>query len=189
MSGKMRGFVSINTTTNSAVCNRYKMKYDICKRCYASRFLSMRPHAERRFRKNLDTLKSGIIPDEYLPRFMPSEIIRFHSYGELANENHARNFFNIADASPKTVFTIWTKRYKLIQKVIEKIGKPANLILIYSNPSIDTSSVLPKYFDKTFNVKSKKSTAEIHCGKRKCIECMKCYILGDGTTVINEKLK
>ena len=67
--------------------------------------------------------------------------------------------------------------------------KPKNLILIFSNPKIDTIKSVPKHFDKIFNnVTGDNFKERQNCTGQKCIECMQCY-KHDGASVIVEKTK
>lgn len=68
-------------------------------------------------------------------------IVRFHSFGELLNMIHLNNFVRIAKALPKTTFALWSKRIDLIKKLKDK---PKNLILIYSTPRLDDSTLIPR---------------------------------------------
>ena len=190
-SGKMLGIPSLNTdtTTNDFCQAMYNSKADIiCRECYSMSMLTtFRKNCKPKFLNNSKYLSSKIHSREYLP-ICPSNVGRFHSHGELINSNHLYNLINICLNQPMTTFTLWTKRKNIVTRVLKNVDKPKNLILVYSNPYIDKLGVkLPKHFDKVFNNVSSR-TSDVNCD-RKCLECMKCYTLGEPTTQIIEVIK
>ena len=190
-SGKMLGIPSLNTdtTTNDFCQAMYKSKADIiCRECYSMSMLNtFRKNCKPKFQNNSEYLSTRVHPKEYLP-ICPSNVGRFHSHGELINSTHLYNIINICHNQPMTTFTLWTKRKNIVNRVLKNRKKPKNLILIYSNPYIDSLDVeLPKHFDKVFNNVSKDSS-NVNCSK-KCIECMMCYTIDNPTTQIIEVIK
>jgi len=135
--------------------------------------------------KNSILLKSNILKE--LPQFN-SLYVRFHGHGELINETHFINFLLIAQYNPKTTFSLFTKRHKLVKKVLETREKPQNLILVYSNPIKDrVTDKKPQNFDKVFNTVTQEN-AQDNCTGRKCIECLACYQFS-GDSVLVERVK
>ena len=191
-SGKMLGIPSLNTdtTTNDFCQGMYNSNKDnlICRECYSMSMLNtFRKNCKPKFLNNSKFLSEKVHPREYLP-ICPSTVGRFHSHGELINSIHLENILNICLNQPITTFTLWTKRKNIVNRVLKTRKKPKNLILIYSNPYIDSLDVeLPKHFDKVFNNVSK-HTSLVNCSK-KCLECMMCYTLGNKTTQIIEVKK
>ena len=191
-SGKMLGIPSLNTdTTSNKFCQgMYNSNKEnlICRECYSMSMLTtFRKNCKPKFLNNSKYLSSKIHSREYLP-ICPSNVGRFHSHGELINSNHLYNLINICLNQPMTTFTLWTKRKNIVTRVLKNVDKPKNLILVYSNPYIDKLGVkLPKHFDKVFNNVSSR-TSDVNCD-RKCLECMKCYTLGEPTTQIIEVIK
>ena len=190
-SGKMLGIPSLNTDTpsNKFCQGMYNSKQDIiCKECYSMSMLNtFRKNCRPKFINNSKYLSSKIHPREYLP-ICPSNVGRFHSHGELINSIHLENILNICLNQPMTTFTLWTKRSNIVSRVLKNRAKPKNLILVYSNKYIDRLDIkLPKHFDKVFNNVSSK-TSDVNC-EGKCLDCMKCYTLGETTTQITEAIK
>ena len=191
-SGKMLGIPSLNTdtTTNEFCKSMYNSKVEnlICRSCYSMSMLkTFRKNCTPKFSRNSKYLSKKIHPREYLPP-CPSIVGRFHSHGELINSKHLENLMNICLNQPMTTFTLWTKRKNIVNRVLKNRDKPKNLILIYSNPYVDRLGIkLPKHFDKVFNNISSK-TSDVNC-EGKCLDCMKCYTLGETTTQINEVMK
>ena len=102
---------------------------------------------------------------------------------------HARNFIRIAQRQPDTIFSLWTKKPALILKALVsmKLEKPKNLILIYSNPKVNTTAKLPYMFDKVFNAVTDDGD-EVNC-TGKCKDCMLCYSHNDVEQVYEIKKK
>ena len=190
MSGKLEGVPALNTdTTSNKFCiERSKDKDSICSQCYSWNMLkTFRKNAVPRFRKNSNLISENVLDRSELPH-PQSLVARFNGHGELINVNHVQNIVNFALSYPKVTFTLWTKKVSVIQSFFRKNIKPNNLLLIYSNEKVDKiSKNVPKHFDKTFNVVSKK-TASVNC-EGKCIDCLKCYNLKDKTKQIVEVIK
>ena len=67
--------------------------------------------------------------------------------------------------------------------------RPANLILIYSNPLLDAVMMEPpKHFHKVFNNITNHNSKAINCAG-KCINCMVCYTKGNKIKSIIEGVK
>ena len=190
MSGKLEGIPALNTdTTSNKFCiERSKDKDSICSQCYSWNMLkTFRKNAVPRFRKNSNLISENVLDRSEL--LHPQSLVaRFNGHGEIINVNHVQNIVNFALSYPKVTFTLWTKKVSVIQSFFRKNIKPNNLLLIYSNEKVDKiSKNVPKHFDKTFNVVSKK-TASVNC-EGKCIDCLKCYNLKDKTKQIVEVIK
>jgi hypothetical protein len=85
---------------------------------------------------------------------------------------------------------LWTKRKDFIRKFYTHNEKPANLILIYSNPHIDAvMDSPPEFFDRTFNNVSPDSSVEQNCTGQKCKDCLICYRIDSGVDTIVEAVK
>jgi len=186
-SGKLAGIQSINTpTTTNPFCQSMQKTDSVCKSCYAQRYEKLRPNIVEAFRRNLFLSERELLPQE-IPA-INEQIARFASYGELINMMHFINMIRIALANRQTIFTLWTKRPKIVQIVLKLLGKPDNLILIYSSPVVGVPSKLPKGFDKVFTAFAKGSdTTDINCHGA-CNSCRLCYSHND-TTFINEIIK
>ena len=189
MTGKLVDIPAINTNT---LTNEYCQKMHssnarcICTECYSFAMLEgSRKNCAPAWEKNSILLKSNILKE--FPQFN-SLYVRFHGHGELINETHFINFLLIAQYNPKTTCSLFTKRHKLVKKVLETREKPQNLILVYSNPIKDrVTDKKPQYFDKVFNTVTQEN-AQDNCTGRKCIECLACYT-HTGENVLIEKVK
>ena len=190
MTGKLKGIPAINTNTlTNEFCQKMHSSSSqcICTDCYSFAMLQgSRKNCQPAWQLNSDILSSDLLGYP-LPQFN-SLYVRFDGHGELINETHFINYLLITEHNPKTTFTLFTKRHKLVKKVLETQKKPQNLILVYSNPIVDRiTDKKPRYFSKVFNTTTEKSTRD-NCTGRKCIECLACYT-HTGENVLIEKVK
>tara|TARA_R100001163_G_C4929252_1_gene105923 strand:- start:49 stop:510 length:462 start_codon:yes stop_codon:yes gene_type:complete len=149
----------------------------------------LRKNCAPSWQENSDILSGGLIPPHMLPTILDA-FFRFSSHGELINMTMLENFHNITLQNPHCSFALWTKRKNFIRKFYTEHEKPANLILIYSNPRIDAvMNQPPEFFDRTFNNVSKGSDVAQNCTGQKCRDCLLCYKAGNGVTQIVEAVK
>lgn len=219
LTGKLIDFDAINTDTpsNKFCYDRYhaaKAKneaagkvVDICGICYSYEALNggyrartMRPALQRN-----TVLAERLLQNNELITTLKS-FYRFDAHGELLTEEidpetgetirkfgkftHISNLCRIAEHNPHCTFALWTKRTDICKPFFDQHAKPSNLILIYSNPSIDRIVTRPpKHFDKVFNnVSADKFTDQQNCTGQKCRDCLACYKFG-GTDIIVEAIK
>lgn len=177
MTGKLDGFKAINTSSmHNAYCEKMAKTNTICGVCYSRKALSsFRANCKKPWKDNGELLSSTILEDWQLPRLVNDKYVRLHAHGELINYKHLVNFANICIVNPDTIFVLWTKRKSFINRLAKSGGGiPDNLILVYSNPIIDSALTMPpKNFDKVFNVVSKPDST-VNCN-RKCADCLLCY--------------
>lgn len=195
MTGKMHGIPSISTScVENPICKRRrKAKDSVCAHCYAVGVINRHKKAGENYAENFHILAGGVL--SAIPYFFSDRFVRLESFGDVANEIHAYNYFLICKANPQTSFSIWSKNAKLFAGIFEKYGKPENLIFIESSEKLNT----PKkpsfpWVDKVFTVYDKMTIkgkgVPINCAKS-CAFCGKCYDRkrGEGVTEINEILK
>ena len=193
-SGKLQDIRSLNTNTltNEFCISMYNSSANdiICRKCYSMSMLNgLRKNCAPSWQENSDILSGGLIPPHMLPTILDA-FFRFSSHGELINMTMLENFHNITLHNPHCSFALWTKRKNFIRKFYSKHEKPANLILIYSNPRIDAvMNQPPEFFDRTFNNVSKGSDVAQNCTGQKCRDCLLCYKAGNGVTQIVEAVK
>ena len=199
MSGKLNGLQAINTdTVSNAFCQKMNTTGNsICTKCYSMNSLTRhRKNCRPAFMGNSELLSKSILQPSQIP-FINQSYFRFHGHGEIINMTHLWNFVQIARANPHCTFALWTKRKDFVRQMMTKqkytnipSGKPANMILIYSNPKIDSVQIEPPtHFDKVFNNITKKGYKGENCTGQKCIECLACYRKDSGVDVIIEKVK
>ena len=195
MTGKLEGFkaISTNTTTNSfCIKMNSANKETICSHCYSHTMLNgYRKNMAPALQRNTDLLSTRPLKDEEIPTILQA-FMRFNAHGELINEMHLSNLITIVINNPHCSFALWSKRKDIIRKYFNRHPtKPANLILIYSNPTIGKiMEQPPQYFDRTFNnVPEEQDVDRQNCTGQKCKDCLLCYIPDNGVHVIVEKVK
>ncbi|MGL4452466.1 MAG: hypothetical protein ACRCTZ_14975 [Sarcina sp.] len=195
---KLEGIVSINTSTfynpfcNSIGCRKTKRKDrekdKICHFCYAEKNELIYKNLELALIKNSEILSKEKIE----PFFINAAFVRIHSFGELINEQHMENIYNLAKFNKHATFCLMTKRYNIAMKY----PKLKNVVYIASSPvlnkPIENEKVL-SYFDKTFTVYEpdfdiEKIGKKINCHGLSCKDCKKCYTRR-GSKEINELLR
>jgi hypothetical protein len=162
----------------------------ICQFCYSDYMLkTYRKNMEPALQYNSDLLSSRDLTPEEL-RLPLVSILRINGHGELINLQHLHNIVQIALANPLCTLALWSKRKDFIKSYFDQEGHkvPGNLILIYSNPIIDTvirPDRLPKYFTKSFNAVDKDNHLEKqNCTGQKCKDCLLCYTHNDTSTIV-----
>ena len=188
--GKMRNMRSINTSvTSNPFCQRKVSKDIICSECYAKAIVHQYNKCKFiSWENNTKILSEKLMDMSELPTIRKGAIFRFHSFGELINMTHLRNFFRISNKNPNVTFALWSKRKDIIKKAVDV---PENLILIYSTPKINGEPVLPEGYHKVFTVFTAKYAMDngihINCSAD-CLDCRQCYYRVT-TETINEVLK
>ena len=195
MTGKLDSLRAISTNTRT---NPYCIKQNasgdpnnICTKCYSHTMLSSyRKNMQPALQRNSDALSTRVLPTVDLPK-ITDPVFRFDAHGELINETHLLNLVAICKYNPLTSFALWTKRNDIVSKYFRAHDKPANMILIYSNPKIShIMAKPPKYFDRTFNnVLEHEHVERQNCTGQQCKDCLLCYTPGNGVTTIVEKVK
>lgn len=195
MTGKLEGLraTSTNTATNSYCIkqNTSGNASNICTKCYSHTMLtSYRKNMQPALQRNSDLLSSRVLDASELPTILDA-FFRYNAHGELINETHLHNLCLIALHNPHCSFALWTKRNDIVTRYLKAHAKPDNLILIYSNPKVDT--ILPRpprHFDRTFNnVSEDKFVERQNCTGQKCKDCRLCYTIGNGVDTIVEMVK
>ena len=76
-----------------------------------------------------------------------------------------------------------------IKSFYNKVEKPSNLLLVFSNPVKDKiRTSLPPYFDKVFNNVTGENPLE-NCTGKKCLDCKLCYTKNDVTVIVEKEKK
>lgn len=193
--GKMEGMASLSTAciVNPICIARSKVEGSICQKCFAERmFRQYGESFENCFVKNYEVMTGVEIPIELMP-LLNYLIFRIESFGDVANETQAKNYWNLAKQNEYVTFGWWTKNYDIVAAIFDKYGKPSNVKLIVSSPNLNEQLRLEDYpyADKIFTVYTKEYLKEhpeivINCGGNKCLACQRCYRDGADDDYINE---
>ena len=195
MTGKMSGVLSISSSclNNPRCLARMKNGESVCAHCFAANTAKRYAGLRKNLLENTETL-ADLIPGGALPHFKKNvSMVRFESFGDLQNVNHARNFIRIAKINPHVKFALWTKNPDLLGQAVAIEGKPENMMIIQSSVKLDQAEKpYGEFIDKVFTVYRPATidaeNIEINCGARDCASCAKCYL--DKTIKdIREKLK
>tara|TARA_Y100000310_G_scaffold270134_1_gene283780 strand:- start:752 stop:1342 length:591 start_codon:yes stop_codon:yes gene_type:complete len=194
MTGKLEGLLAIstNTITNPFCLKMHAAgKKSICSHCYSHSMLNTyRKNMQACLQRNSDILSRAPLAAHEVPILkVPS--IRINAHGELINMMHLRNIMIIAYTNPATTVVLWTKRKDIVSRMFNKMPRPANLILIFSNARIGhIMAKPPRHFNRTFNnVPENQDKARQNCTGQKCRDCLLCYTPDNGVTTIIEKVK
>lgn len=194
--GKMAGMMSLST---SCLCNPHCQAYSknpeaICSHCYANTLLKVRTVMQPCLQKNAEILSNKVLKREEIP-LINATYFRFEAFGDLINETHVINYFNICKANKHVKFALWTKNPHIIQHVLDSgVKKPSNLQIVLSSFYVNKPADKERwdFVDKVFTVYDKNYISEhnidINCGARSCLACNKCY-RKTKEVYINEKLK
>ena len=203
--GKMEGICSLSTSVllNPFCQKQQAVEGSICSHCFAEAMAKQYDALAAKLARNTKELTEKIIPEDELPDTTGLEIFRFESFGDLNNENQLINYLNIVKKNPHTRFTLWTKRYKLVEEYFSQHDVPDNFTLIISSLMINKRvdlTFLKKYNKfklgqlKSFTVydyeyiKENYPMVKINCGSRFCYGCRLCYNCNE-VEEINEVLK
>ena len=195
--GKMKGIPAITTSMleNPVCAARAKNPDSICAKCYAHKGLMCYKNARSAYGRNTRLLSSHDLQAHEIPT-INSVICRFETHGDLCNVTHAKNYLRIAYNNPWCTFALWTKNPAFLDKAIADLGKPANLICVYSSDKVNKVNQSYKkwwWIDKVFTVYDKdfvsENGVEINCGAKSCNTCRKCYNKADTEFFIREILK
>ena len=191
MTGKMLNVCSVGTacTVNPYCQARMKRGDAVCVKCFADRALHGFKGANMRacLESNYKLLTEQVLDLDLLPRFKKVvDIVRIESFGDVGNVTHAINYINIVKLNPHVTFTAWTKNDNFWKQAFDRVGKPKNLIMVFSSlylnkPQVPKASI--KYFDHNFTVYDHETAAFygdgfINCGARSCDTCRRCYTKG-----------
>lgn len=198
MSGKLEGFLALNTSSLDNPFCKNKLGGEVCNFCYSDRMLSTyRKCANAGYVQNGVQLSERIIPLELIPEFPLGAYVRINSFGEILNQNHADNILEIARINHTNHFGLWTKRPGFFSG--KKI--PRNLIMNFSVGKLgDLDAPVPEGFDRNFVVFHKGTTEEElkeleteerWICRKNCRHCLVCYDSRESTGIktIMEVLK
>ena len=105
------------------------------KKCYAKRLERMRPSVRQAYKHNYDLLNSD--PNTYWREveasIMMSRFFRFHVSGDIPDATYFEHMVDIARTNTHCEILCFTKKYDIVNRHINIIGKlPKNLHIIFS---------------------------------------------------------
>lgn len=172
LTGKMSGVPGVSTSVllNTICQERRKVNGAICQNCFAVATVERYSDLSKNCESNYHLLTESVLPFELLPRFGNVRIARIEAFADVQNETHAENYINIIKANPKVVFGWWTKNVEIVSRVLDRTGKPKNLVLIQSAMFKNRpEKARSEYVDKVFTVYTDDYIKELETVK----ECLK----------------
>lgn len=105
------------------------------KKCYAKRLERMRPSVRQAYMHNYDLLNSD--PETYWREVeasvMMSRFFRFHVSGDIPDDTYFEHMVDIARTNTHCEILCFTKKYDIVNRHINIIGKlPKNLHIVFS---------------------------------------------------------
>lgn len=201
LTGKLDGFWAVSTSVlmNRLCQARALVEGSICADCYAAQGAVSRDGLALVLEINYMIINRWrLSPEAWATLPIPSinGKSRGESHGDVATVCAAVNMCNICASHPYLTFGVWTKNLNLYRAAFKEVGKPKNMIFIYSSPIKNQVAEVPEdmkpYVDKVFTVFEKdyieKNHICINCAKH-CNGCLKCYNQEDSDFYINEILK
>ena len=164
MSGKMEFIPAISTSIvlNTFCQARQKINGSICSNCYAQaiyeRYSENSDGTQAAFAAACDNnyylLTGSVLPAELLPQFKAGvQIARIEAFADVQNETQAENYVNIIKKNNHVVFGWWSKNIDIIDKILQRTGKPKNLVLIQSSLFVNRPEKKRSQFvDRVFTV-------------------------------------
>lgn len=211
--GKMEGMHSISTAvTVNPICQARRAAAlkaleeakekgldpieHICLSCFAEAQLEYQGSTDIKYRRAFEILNYKVFALEDFP-ILNLLVFRIEAFGDVASVTQARNYIRLANRNPLTICTAWTKNPGIWKEAFAIEGKPENMIMIYSNPIVDSKideeaffqalKVSYPFLDKMFSVFNEEDETT-NCGGRKCLTCLNCY-RKDGPVFIHEVKK
>lgn len=115
---------------------------------------------------------------------------RWHSSGDIVNDEYLQGMCRVALKCKQTKFLCFTKKYELVNKYLYNGGIiPPNLHIVFSGWNeewkFDNPHNLPTAYVRFKNDKRDFSNCK-ECNN-KCYECLKCWKLKNGQSVVFNK--
>ena len=104
-------------------------------KCYAKRGNFRFENVKRSLMNNLKAwreLPHEIFEMKIISFAQMSKFFRWHSSGDIPDEEYVDSMYKIADSCRKTRFLCFTKKDELVNEYISKYGKPKNLQILLS---------------------------------------------------------
>ena len=176
-----KGNTKLDNTLNVNLPPNLTCKNSPCsKLCYARIPFLRWPSVQKAWTRNYDILKND--PDRFTESIIAQlttknvKYFRWHSGGEIIDQNHIEIIFKIAKKCPKIKFLIFTKKYNF-----DYSGKPSNLTLVFSSwPGM----IIPEYILRHYRIAWMQDGTEVRMKNRRHFICP--AINSNGTITCNQ---
>ena len=109
----------------------------VCSDCYACKGMYRFPVVQNALWKRLASLTDPNWVDAMVAIIGDDEYFRWHDSGDLQNEEHLLDIFEVAEATPGCTHWLPTKEASLVRRVAKKFRVPENLVIRISSPMVD----------------------------------------------------
>lgn len=162
-------------------------------KCYGRKLERMRPSVRNAYQNNLNVLQTD--PETYWREVeaavMLSRFFRFHVSGDIPDDTYFEHMVDIARTNPHCEILCFTKKYDIVNRHINIIGKlPKNLHIIFSvwrNFTSDNPYAFPEAHVRYRDGTTTAPENVLECGGN-CTECAVtdggCWTLQKGESVI-----
>lgn len=155
---------------------------DCNKKCYALKFLRIRPTVKASYAKNLEILETD--PETYWREveaaIMLTRFFRFHVSGDIPNPTYFHHMLEVSKRNPHCEILCFTKRYDIVNTAM-RTGAilPSNLHIIFSGwPGLEMDN--PFEFPEA-HVRFRDGTTTASPRAKECAgNCTKCASANDG---------
>lgn len=166
------------------------------KGCYAKKGNWIFPNVKQSLADNLEYFKKD--PQYYFKEIInflnnndvSYKFFRWHSSGDIVNNDYFKGMLKVAEACPQTKFLCFTKKFHIINLYLEAGGKiPENLKIVFSawdnTFKVDNPYNLPVTYVRFKKDERNAAIPEyaIPC-VGKCAECKACWSLKNGQSVV-----
>ena len=146
------------------------------------------------YRKNPKNYFDSIIT--FLSGLTTYKLFRWHSSGDIVDEEYFEGMIRVAEACPETKFLAFTKKYEIVNNWMAKallIGRklPANLKIVFSMWDNEFNKTVDNYYDFPTTwvyFKDPEKNGDIPQDAfpciGKCYECFACWNLGKGHSTV-----
>lgn len=165
------------------------------KGCYAKKGNFTYKNVAKSLMNNLEAFKESpqAYFDEIINQLSNEDItykfFRWHSSGDIINYEYLKGVIRVAEACPQTKFLCFTKKFDLVNMVLEFRKLPENLRVVFSAWDKDFKVPNPHNLPVTYvRFKDESKNANIPeyaipC-VGKCYECKACWSLEKGQSVV-----
>lgn len=167
-----------------------------CKGCYAKHGNFLYKNIQQCYWENLEHYRNN--PKDYFNDIIKQlkqplviyKYVRWHSSGDIVDANYFEGMVKVANKCKKINFLCFTKKYEIVNDWIRANGNlPKNLHIVFSGWDETW------HFDNPYNlpvawVRFKNDTRDFSASQKcngKCYECVKCWKLKQGDSVVFDK--
>jgi len=183
---------------NTLACGKTCGNVPCAKYCYAKHGNYLYENVKKRLTENLLAYLENPkrTENEILLQLPIYGYVRWHSSGEIIDEDYLKMMVRIAKRLPKVNFLCFTKKYKIVNDYISKCKAqkkkaiPNNLTIVLSqwweDYGLENPYNLPMSYVYNKAINNTVPTPTFECSGN-CEKCLKCWHMQKGDTVVFNK--